>query len=281
VRVRDPERVRRDVEAALGELDRDARAARLFLAASELAACGDALAVYEARELLRLAGDEGNAYAALEAGLMMLAGRGGPVEADAGLAYVERAAGLGLPLAALTAGGILLLDGARAADGVVWLRRAAAASQWVAFWLLGAAHLRGHGVPVDAAQARVLLAVAAEHGIVDAQWELAQLYDAGIGGARDTAAADRWRRAAAQAGHADACVAVAERHLEQPGGVALALPLLERAADAGSAKAAARLAGLHLGAGDLPYDAAAVERWMARAAALGWDFEAELTRREH
>ena len=80
------------------------------------------------------------------------------------------------------------------AKGSTWLRRAAAAGEAPAFWLLGAAHLRGLGVAVDAAQARVLVAAAAEAGVVEAQLELARMFDGGVGGARDEAAAARWER---------------------------------------------------------------------------------------
>jgi len=276
--VADLSELRRQAEAALSERDADVRLARLFVVGSELAASDDAVASGEGRGLLQLAADEGSPFAALSLALLMLAGRGGPVERDAGFAYLARAAEAGLAVAAMTLGGLLLLDGERAGDGVEWLRRAAAASEWSAFWLLGAAHLRGLGVVADAARARVLLQVAAEHDVVDAQLELARLYDEGIGGARSPDVAARWERAAAEAGSADGCLRVAERLLAQAGAVALAIPWLRRAADVGSAAAAARLAKLHLEGGEVPYDAVESERWMARAKALGWDWDADLTR---
>ena len=114
---------------------------------------------------------------------------------------------------------------------------------------------------------------AAEAGVADAQLELARLYAHGVGGARDEAAAARWERAAAEAGSADGCLRVAERRGGAAGGVALAIPWFERAAEAGSAAAAARLAHLYLMGAEVPYDPVAAERWMARARALGWNWE--------
>jgi uncharacterized protein len=268
--------LRRDAEAALSERDAEVRLAQLFVVGSELAGSDDAAAAGEGRGLLQLAADEGSPHAALAVALLMLGGRGGPVEREAGFAYLARAAEAGLSVAAMTLGGLLLLDGERAADGVEWLRRAAAAHEWTAFWLLGAAHLRGLGAAVDAPRARVLFQVAAEHGVADAQLELARLYADGIGGARSDDVAARWEQAAAEAGSAAACLRVAERLLARAGGVPLAIPWLLRAADSGSADAAARLARLHLEGGDVPYDAVEAERWMARAKELGWDWDADL-----
>lgn len=269
--------LRRDAEAALSERDPDVRLARLFVVGSELAGSDDATAAGEGRGLLQLAADAGSPHAALSVALLMLAGRGGPVERDAGFAYLARAADAGLSMAAMTLGGLLLLDGERAADGVEWLRRAAAQQEWSAFWLLGVAHLRGLGIAADAARARVLVQVAAEHGILDAQLELARLYAEGIGGARSDEVAARWERAAADAGSAEGCLRVAGRLLAHAGAVPWAIPWLQRAAEAGSAPAAARLARLYLEAGEVPYDAVEAERWMARAKALGWDWDADPT----
>ncbi|MGZ3428936.1 MAG: tetratricopeptide repeat protein, partial [Polyangia bacterium] len=178
-----------------------------------------------------------------------------------------------LPAAAVTLGGMLLFDPESAPEGISWLRRAAKSGEPSAFWLLGAAHLRGLGVAVDAQQARVLLAAAAEAGVTEAQLELARLYVEGVGGARDDAAAARWEQAAAHGGSADGCVRVAERLLSRGGNLALAIPWLERAAEAGSAAAAARLAHFYLMGAEVPYDAALAERWMERARALGWSWE--------
>jgi uncharacterized protein len=260
--------------AALGLGDRDARAARLFVVAGKLQATGDEVATAEARVLLAKAADDGSAVAAFDLAMLLLAGRGGEVDTGDGLQWLGRAAAE-LPAAAVVLGGMLLFDAERATDGIEWLRRAAAAGEAPAFWLLGAAHLRGLGVAADAHKARVLCAAAAEAGVVEAQLELARMYHGGIGGARDDAAAARWERAAAEAGSAEACLRVAERAASRGGGLPLAIPWLERAADAGSSEAAARLATIYLVGRQVPYDAAAAERWMARAKELGWRWEPE------
>ncbi|MDB4969418.1 MAG: tetratricopeptide repeat family protein [Myxococcales bacterium] len=258
--------------AALDIADRDARASRLFVVAAQLALHGDEVAVAEARIFLAQAWDDGSPYAAFELAMLFLAGRGGPVDTAEGLRWLERAAAT-LPVAAVTLGGALLLDPETAAEGVGWLRRAAAAGEAGAFWLLGAAQLRGLGGRADPAGGRMLIKAAAEQGIAEAQLELAQLYAAGIGGARDEAAAVRWERVAAESGNAVACLRVAQREAARPGGVALAIPWFERAAAAGSPEAAADLAALYLKGEDVPYEPDVAERWMSRARELGWSFE--------
>lgn len=258
----------RDAAAALALSAGEARAARLFVAATRLAARGGADDLTLARRLLAQAADDGSPYAAVELALMELGGRGGPADPAAALARLAVAAEAGLPAAQLLLGGALLVDGVRAADGVAWLRRAAAAGEWSASWLLGTAYLRGLGVAREPAQARVMMQLAAQQGVVEAQLELATLYAGGVGGRRDDAAAARWELAAAEAGHPLGCLRVGERALAQPGGVARAIPWLERAAAGGSAAAAERLARLYSDGAELPPDAARAAEWRARAAAL-------------
>lgn len=264
----------REAMAVLDVADADARAARLFVVAARLQATGDAVATAEARALLARAADDGSAFAAFDLAMLLLAGHGGPVDTDGGLAWLARAAA-SVPAAAAVLGGLLLLDGARASEGIAQLRRAAGAGEPTAFWLLGAAALRGIGGPVDARQARVYFVAAAEAGVAEAQLELATLYATGVGGARDEVAAARWEEAAAEGGNAVACLRVGDRAAARPGGVTRAIPWYERGAEAGSAEAAARLAKLYLTGAAVPYDAALAERWMARAKALGWSWEAQ------
>jgi TPR repeat protein len=151
-----------------------------------------------ARAVLEEAAQAGSAHAALELGLMLTSGRGGAVDTRAGVEWITRAANAGLAAAAVLLGGTLLTIDAHAADGVAWLRKAAAAEEWNAFWLLGVAYWCGLGVARDATQARLLLQVAAQHEVVEAQIELAAMYADGIGGARDEAAAAMWRKRAAE-----------------------------------------------------------------------------------
>jgi TPR repeat protein len=267
------EELRAQADEALALAEGAERGARLFVVATRLAAIGGDEALGEARRLLEQAAADGSAHAALELGLMLTTGRGGPVETARGMAWIVSAAEADLASAKVLLGGSLLTHPTRAAEGIAWLRRAAAAQEWTAFWLLGMAHLGGFGVARDPAQARLLLQTAAHGGVAEAQLELARLFAAGVGGVRDAAVAMRWERSAAEAGHPAACMRVAERALAQPGGVALALPWLERAADGGIAAAAARLAELYLAGHELPYDPHAAERWMARAKELGWRWD--------
>jgi uncharacterized protein len=246
---------------AVDDESAEARAARLFVAAARVADAEPD----RGRELLAEAARAGSSHAALELGLMMIAGRGGDVDSEGGVAWVGRAAEAGLPTAAALLGGALLMRADAAADGVKWLRKAAAANEPSAFWLLATAYQRGIGVARDAAQARLMMHTAAQLGVVEAQLELAQMYACGVGGARDDAAAGAWELRAAEAGSALGCVRVAERALAQPGGVARALPWLERATAGGNADAAARLAALYRDGRELPRDESRAGVWQARA----------------
>lgn len=269
------EQLRRDAEAALVEPDGEPRQARLFLAACELAGSDDEVAIGEGRGLMQLAADEGSAPAAFAVGLMMLAGRGGPVDRTGGLGYLERAAAAALSAAAVALGGLLLLEPERAAEGLDWLRRAAVAGDEQAYWLLGSAHLRGLGVAADPVRARMLYGVAAERGVVSAQLELARLFDDGVGGRRDAEAAARWEQAAADAGSAEGCLRLGIRHGARPGSLAQAVAWLMRAAELGSAEAAARLARLYRAGGELQAAPDEASRWHQRAHALGWEWDVD------
>src|SRR5256885_17269166 len=82
--------------------DVDARAARLFVVATKMAAAGE---VGEARALLQRAAEDGSPYAALELGIMMAAGMGGSADPEGGIAWVVRAAEAGVAAAAGVVGG--------------------------------------------------------------------------------------------------------------------------------------------------------------------------------
>ncbi|HWE26792.1 MAG TPA: hypothetical protein VHB97_02265, partial [Polyangia bacterium] len=78
--------------SAIALVDRDARAARLFVIAGKLQATGDEAATAEARALLAKAADDGSALAAFDLAMLLLAGRGGEVDTAGGLAWLGRAA---------------------------------------------------------------------------------------------------------------------------------------------------------------------------------------------
>ncbi len=100
--------------AVLDLVERDERAARLFVVAAKLVATGDAVAAAEARALLAKAADDGPPLAAFG---------GGEVDTAGGLSWLGRAA-TELPSAATMLGGMLFFDPDSAVDGITWLRRA-------------------------------------------------------------------------------------------------------------------------------------------------------------
>ena len=200
----------------------------------KLQATGDEAATAEARALLATAARDGSAMAAFDLAMLLFAGRGGPVDTAAGLVVARaRGARARRRRRRCSAGCCSSTPRARpkASPGCGARRRRARRS---AFWLLGAAHLRGLGVAVDAHQARLLFAAAAEAGVVEAQLELARLYRqrhrrrARRRRRRRAGSARRRRRAAPRA----ACVWPSAR---RRGGaaIALAIPWLERAARSG------------------------------------------------
>jgi len=145
--------------------------------------------------------------------------------------------------------------------------------------VLGLAYFRGQGVAQDLARARALQAEAAERGFLEAQFELSLLLAQGLGGKRDLRGAHRWEDKAAEAGHARACLNRAARlaRKKQPD-LGEAMHWYERAADGGSAEAAARLCRMHLAGKGVARDEATAKRWYERAAELGHDWSAEKRR---
>jgi hypothetical protein len=90
------------------------------------------------------------------------------------------------------------------AQGIAWIRKAAAQGHVDAEQELGVVYATGDGVKQDDVQAVTWFRKAAEHGDATAQYNLGLLYAKGQGVARDYAqAADWWRKSATQ-GNADA-----------------------------------------------------------------------------
>ncbi len=90
------------------------------------------------------------------------------------------------------------------AQGIAWIRKAAAQGHADAEQELGVIYATGDGVKQDNVQAVAWFRKAAEQGDATAQYNLGLLYAKGQGVARDYAqAADWWRKSAAQ-GNADA-----------------------------------------------------------------------------
>jgi TPR repeat protein len=143
----------------------------------------------------------------------------------------------------------------------------------IKLYLLGLAYCHGTPTEQDLQEARRLHAIAAERGVVDAQFELSLLLQQGVGGKRDARAAAQWEARAAQAGHPRACLnrgaRAANRKCPDYAGAAL---WYERAAEAGNAEAAARLGRMHLAGQGVERDETIARRWFERAAALGYDW---------
>jgi TPR repeat protein len=90
------------------------------------------------------------------------------------------------------------------AQGIAWIRKAAAQGHTDAEQELGVVYAMGDGVKQDSVQAVAWFRKAAEHGDATAQYNLGLLYAKGQGVPRDYAqAADWWRKSAIQ-GNADA-----------------------------------------------------------------------------
>lgn len=152
----------------------------------------------------------------------------------------------------------------------------AATGQGDAQYRLGLAYFRGDGVDKNLATARRLQRAAAEQGVVDAQFELSLLLAQGLGGKVDTLAARRWEDKAAEAGHPRACLNRAARLAggKRPDLVEVAR-WYARAAQAGSAEAAARLCKMHLAGQGVKRNEKTARRWFVRAAELGYDWHGE------
>jgi TPR repeat protein len=168
-------------------------------------------------------------------------------------------------------------DGAAAGeaspDPIDELRALAERGSAGAAHLLGLAYVRGQLVARDLGEARRLQKQAAENGIVDAQFELSLLLAQGLGGPVDTRGARRWEERAAKAGHPRACLNRGARlaRARRPDYAAVA-QWYTRAADGGSAEAAARLCKMHLVGQGVARDQATARGWYARAAALGYEW---------
>jgi len=142
--------------------------------------------------------------AALLAGLMARNGEGGAVDLVAAARWFGRAADRDDPVAlynlGLLAGQDDTLELGRQEP---WFERAARAGH-VPAMVLHAIALRNSPVPQDAIAAREWAERAAQQGSTEGMFQLAQLLDQGLGGARDADGARVWYERAADATHAEA-----------------------------------------------------------------------------
>lgn len=240
---------RRAVARALG-VRADRVDATLHIAAAEalkrarelLSGKPNARALAEARALLRLAAQDGNAEAALELGRLLESGLGGPVDRKGAFEAYKLAAEGGSAPAQLKVGQLLIRGEGCTTDyaaAATWLTRAAengAPAGWTALGTMhanaqgfpqdysaamrlyeqaaatgdnaatvqiGLATINGWGVTADAPQGIELLKAAFAAGISDAAATLARLYETSDQ-FRDPEESLTWYRAAAEAGNVQA-----------------------------------------------------------------------------
>ncbi len=165
---------------------------------------------------------------------------------------------------------------------VAWLRRGIALRHPGAQWLVGMAHARGRGAPLDLAEGMRLLQQAAESGHTGAQYDLAELL-LKQGGAGKLARAVHWMTAAAQRKHVPAMYRLGmlyrEGQVSAPAGgpsasrkaphLLSALEWLARAAECGHADAQFELGQMHAQGLGTTQDFEQALQWYLQAAAQG------------
>lgn len=187
----------------------------------------------------------GDAEAALTLGLVLRYGEGAGDKA-AGEKFIAAAAETGNARAMAELGRILLADETRAdgpAQADAWLRKAWAAGESEAAFLLASAQRLGLLEPPTGENATMLLWTAAERGNESARWLISDQYLRGELKVRDGDQVRRWLDALAEGGDLSSMVGAANVRLRD-GDVAGALPWLERAVVAGSDDGCAILIGL-------------------------------------
>ncbi|MEO5705495.1 MAG: tetratricopeptide repeat protein [Alteraurantiacibacter sp.] len=130
-----------------------------------------------ARELYRQAIEAGYLTSLCGLGTMLVHGRGGPVNAEEGVALCRQAAELGDKNAQTDLGGFLLTGQGVARDPVearLWLEEAGGQGQANAAHLLGQIYTRGDGVGADHERAAYWFRNAHAEGRVDSAWLLAR-----------------------------------------------------------------------------------------------------------
>lgn len=95
---------------------------------------------------------------------------------------------------------------------------------------------------------------AAFKGFAEAQVQLAEMYDAGIGVPQNIETAVEWYEKAAAQGHEDALVALGQHYSEDLNHKAAAIPYYQRAAEMGNDTAQYRLGLIYLGEKGVPRD---------------------------
>lgn len=194
-----------------------------------------------ARNYAETAAAGGIVDAALLAGIMARNGEGGPVDLSTAARWFNRAADRDDPVALYNLGLLASLGDASLELGrpEPWFERAARAGHIPAM-VAHAIALRDSPVPQDAIAAREWAGRAAQQGSAEGMYQLAQLLDAGQGGARDAAGARVWYERAANQNLAEAAFQVGLMSADGEGGAqddVIARDWLRIAAESGYAPA--------------------------------------------
>ncbi|OLF81201.1 hypothetical protein AWH62_00550 [Maricaulis sp. W15] len=172
-----------------------------------------------ARNYAATAAAGGIVDAALLSGIMTRNGEGGPVDLTAAARWFTRAADRDDPVALYNLGQLAALGDESLALGQPepWFERAARAGHIPAM-VAHAVTLKNSPVPQDAIAAREWAGRAAQQGSAEGMYQLAQLLDEGLGGARDAAGARVWYERAANQRHAEAAFQAGMMWVDGEGG---------------------------------------------------------------
>ncbi|WP_422372585.1 peptidoglycan-binding protein [Hoeflea sp.] len=151
------------------------------------------------------------------------------------------------------------------------LKAAAAASDPLAFYEIGARFTDGRGVTVDLERAASWYQRAADLGHAPSQYRIANLYEKGSGVERDLAAAKKWYQMAAEQGNASAMhnLAVLYATSGPAPDYTNAAEWFERAAEIGVRDSQVNLAILYARGDGVPRDLVQSYKWFAIAANEG------------
>ena len=195
--------------------------------------------------LERLARETGSALAQYRYGRVLLEGRGGPTEIDAAADWLQKAVDQNHAPAAVLLAKLYLSELKR--DEPLKIQR-------------------------DPVRAADLLELAAALGLAEGQYQLSQLYAAGLGVERDDKAAFRWLLAAAGQQHAKAQFALAMAYSSGRGtreDAAQTIEWLTRAAENGHLPAQYALARTYARGESVPQNPTEAIAWYTRAAEAG------------
>jgi len=208
-------------------------------------------------------------------GKMLVRGDDGvPPEPERGMPLLEAAAAAGAPGSAAELARTLERSGStdQARIDELWAQAAAAGDEQGIVRHAERLVASGDGGPATAAAVAAAMTALNEHadsGDVNAMRQLAQVYERGTLAPADPEQARRWLARAAEAGDASSATRLARLTRESGGSEDEWLNLLRRAADAGDPRAAGGLARAYLDGDGVERDPEQAEAWAAKAIAGG------------